>query len=68
MNQVRAELDRNPDAYADGKDTILKIIQDGEFICQSLASGTPLPSASVPTEASTEISGGSYGVTATPNP
>jgi tetratricopeptide (TPR) repeat protein len=49
MGEVRAELDANPDDYADARDTILKIIEDGEFICQSLAEGNPLPDASVPT-------------------
>lgn len=49
MGEVRAELDANPDDYADARDTILKIVEDGEFICQSLAQGNPLPDSSVPT-------------------
>lgn len=42
FNDVRVELNANPDAYADGYQTILKIIQDGEFICNSL--GAPASS------------------------
>ena len=49
MGEVRAELDANPDNYADARDTILKIVGDGEFICQSLAAGDSLPDASAPT-------------------
>ena len=49
MNEVRAELDANPDDYADSRDTILRIVEDGEFICQSLAAGDSLPDASAPT-------------------
>ncbi len=40
FNEVKAELKKNPDAYADGYATIMKIIQEGEFICQSLAEDT----------------------------
>jgi tetratricopeptide (TPR) repeat protein len=64
MGEVRAELDANPDDYADSRDTILNIVEDGEFICQSLAAGNSLPDASVPTatgEATLEL-------TATPTP
>ncbi len=68
MGEVRAELNANPDAYADGKDTIISIVEAGEEICRSLDTGTPLPDLSVPTEISTETSGGIYGITATPNP
>jgi tetratricopeptide (TPR) repeat protein len=49
MSEVRAELDANPDDYADARDTILRIVEDGEFICQSLAAGDSLPDASAPT-------------------
>jgi tetratricopeptide (TPR) repeat protein len=45
MDDVRAELDRNPDAYADARETIIDIVQAGESICQSLeeslAEGAP---------------------------
>jgi hypothetical protein len=33
---VKTELNTHPDAYTDGRATILKIVQEGEFICQSL--------------------------------
>jgi len=68
MQEVRAELDRNPDAYTDGRETIMGIVEAGEEICQSLNSGTPLPDSSVATETSTETSGGviEAEVTATP--
>jgi tetratricopeptide (TPR) repeat protein len=49
MNEVRAELDANPDDYADSRDIILNIVEDGEFICQSLAEGNSLPDTSVAT-------------------
>jgi tetratricopeptide (TPR) repeat protein len=71
MQEVRTELDTNPDDYTDGKDVILSIVQEGEFICQSLASGTPLPGltgATAVSTVSTEASGEVYDATATPNP
>src|SRR6266498_680028 len=68
MGEVRAELNANPDAYADGRDTIISIAEAAEEICQSLDTGTPLPDLSAPTEVSTETSGGMYEVTATPIP
>ncbi len=49
MNEVRAELDANPDDYADARDIILNIVEDGEFICQSLAEGNSLPDTTVAT-------------------
>jgi len=49
MGEVRAELDANPEDYADARDTILSIVEDGEFICKSLAEGNTSPDASVPT-------------------
>jgi len=49
---VRAELSANPDSYADGYDTIIKIVQEGEFICQSLARDNA-PTSSVGDEAIT---------------
>jgi len=66
MDEVMAELNSNPDDYADGRETIVSIVEAGEEICQSLASGTPLPDLSVPTEVSTETSGGMIDVTETP--
>jgi tetratricopeptide (TPR) repeat protein len=50
MSEVRAELDANPEAYADGRETIISIVQAGESICKSLAEGD-VPGLSVPTEA-----------------
>ncbi len=47
LSEVRTELTNNPDDYKDAKDTILKIIQDGELICKSLAAG-PTPDLSTP--------------------
>ena len=56
MGEVRAELETNPEDYADGRETILRIVEAGEDICASLASGTPLPEAAVPTQVGTAIS------------
>jgi hypothetical protein len=50
LGDVRTELSTNPDAYADGYQTILSIVQAGESICQSLANGDE-PASSVPGEA-----------------
>lgn len=36
MSEVRNELETNPDAYADGRSTILSIVEAGEEICSSL--------------------------------
>jgi tetratricopeptide (TPR) repeat protein len=49
FNEVRAELDSNPDDYADSRDIILRIVQEGEFICQSLAEGNSSPDSTTPT-------------------
>ena len=49
LGDVRGELTSNPDAYADGYQTILSIVQAGEAICESLASGDT-PASSVPGE------------------
>jgi tetratricopeptide (TPR) repeat protein len=64
LNDVRVELDTNPDAYADASQTILSIIDAGESICQSLADGDAPAS---PVETETE-GGMSEDVTATPTP
>jgi len=63
MSEVRAELDANPEAYADGRETIISIAQAGESICESLAEGD-VPDLSVPTEAGDVIS--DVTVTSTP--
>ncbi len=70
FSEVRAELNANPDDYADGRETIIKIVEDGEFICNSLAEGNDLPGLTVPTEASTQTSGAAEAtdVTVTPTP
>jgi tetratricopeptide (TPR) repeat protein len=63
MSEVRTELDVNPEAYADGRQTIISIVQAGESICDSLAEGGA-PGLSVPTEAGDVMTD----VTATPTP
>jgi len=63
MSEVRTELDVNPEAYADGRQTIISIVQAGESICDSLAEGE-VPGLSVPTEAGDVMTD----VTATPTP
>lgn len=68
MSEVRAELDANPKAYEDGRETIISIVEAGEEICASLASGTPLPDLAAPTEAVTATSEAMSDTTATPNP
>ena len=53
MGDVRAELEANPDAYADGRETIISIVQAGESICQSLnesLEGGAAPDSPFPTE------------------
>lgn len=43
LGDVRSELTANPEAYEDGYQTILSIVQAGEAICDSLAEdGVPL--------------------------
>ena len=63
MSEVRTELDVNPEAYADGRQTIISIVQAGESICDSFAEGGA-PGLSVPTEAGDVMTD----VTATPTP
>ena len=63
MSEVRTELDVNPEAYADGRQTIISIVQAGESICDSLAEGE-VPVLAVPTEAGDVMTD----VTATPTP
>lgn len=53
FSEVRAELNANPDAYADGLDTIISIVQAGETICDSLAEGGLPASSSADVAAST---------------
>ena len=68
MGEVRAELENNPDDYADGRDTIIGIVNAAEEICDSLNSGTPLPDASVPTQVGTEVGEEMDESTSTPEP
>jgi hypothetical protein len=63
MSEVRTELDVNPEAYTDGRQTIISIVQAGESICDSLAEGE-VPGLSVPTETGDVMTD----VTATPTP
>ena len=67
MRDVRAELNANPDDYADAQQTIISIVQAGEAICRSLAEdGAPassVPGAETPTPGAGEAI---TGVTATP--
>ena len=63
FDEVTAELNANPDAYADGRETIVSIIQAGEAICESLAEGGA-PVSSAPTETGDVM----LDVTATPTP
>ena len=63
LGDVRTELETNPEAYTDGYQTILSIVQAGETICQSLAEDG-LPASSVPEEAG-DVMGE---MTATPGP
>jgi tetratricopeptide (TPR) repeat protein len=48
FGEVRAELNANLEAYADGRETIINIIEAGETICASLAEDG-LPPGSPPT-------------------
>ena len=68
FSEVRAELNANPDAYSDGRETIINIIQAGETICASLAEDG-LPSSAVVDEAATSTAeAGMSDLTATPTP
>jgi tetratricopeptide (TPR) repeat protein len=67
FDEVRAELDARPESYKDGRATILKIIEDGEFICSSL-NETPTPDLLTPTGESTVTSRGEVVPTYTPGP
>jgi len=68
FKEVRAELDAHPDSYADGRQTIVSIVQAGESICQSLAADT-VPTSSVSNDILTSTPGTELGdMTATPTP
>jgi len=68
FDEVRAELEANADDYVDGRDTILKIIQEGEFICQSLEEGRDPVGTSIPTQVETQVSEEMSALTPTPSP
>ncbi len=46
LSEVRTEVNSKPDLYADGRETILGIVQAGEAICQSLANSAAPASSS----------------------
>jgi tetratricopeptide (TPR) repeat protein len=61
FDEVRAELDANPDDYADGRETIISIVDEGEFICQSLAEGnSSLATPTAEGDTNTEVPATSY--------
>lgn len=68
MQEVRTEIDTNPDNYADGRETILSIVDAAEEICASLNSGTPLPDLEVPTQVGTQVGEEMIDGTPTPGP
>ena len=71
FDEVQAELNANPEAYADGRETIIDIIDAGETICASLAEDS-VPGSSVSGEAATSTPAGggteTLNVTSTPTP
>ncbi|MGB8980319.1 MAG: tetratricopeptide repeat protein, partial [Anaerolineales bacterium] len=68
MGEVRAELDANPEAYTEARDTIISIVEAGEEICRSLNESQALPDLAVPTEVGTQPGGEMSDATATPIP
>jgi tetratricopeptide (TPR) repeat protein len=66
--EVRNELEVNADDYTDGRETIIGIVEAGEDICASLASGTPLPDTTVPTQVGTQVGEEMSEFTPTPGP
>ena len=68
FDEVRGELEANADDYVDGRDIILKIIQEGEFICQSLEEGKDPVGTSIPTQVETQVSQDMSELTPTPSP
>ena len=63
LGEVRTELDAKPKEYAEDKETILKIIQDGELICKSL-NAAATQAVLTPT---VELTGEGAGLTPTPD-
>jgi tetratricopeptide (TPR) repeat protein len=68
FTEVRSELEVNADDYTDGRETIIGIVEAGEEICASLASGTPLPDTTVPTQVGTQVGEEMSELTPTPGP
>jgi hypothetical protein len=68
FEEVRVELEANADDYLDGRETILQILQEGEFICRSLDEGKQLSGTSVPTQVETQVSEEMSELTPTPEP
>ena len=64
LGEVRTELNANPDAYADGRQTIISIVDAGEAICESLAQDL-IPTSTAPSETAGVTP---EDVTATPGP
>jgi tetratricopeptide (TPR) repeat protein len=57
FDEVKVELEANADDYVDGRETILQIVQEGEFICESLiAAGQEPAGTSVPPQVETQVS------------
>ncbi len=55
LNDVKTEVNNNPEAYVEARETILfDIVQPSEFICESLNEGT-VPATSVPPDAMTDV-------------
>jgi hypothetical protein len=51
MQEVRDELDARPEAYADGRGTIISIVEAADEICASLNAGPePTVTGTPPTE------------------
>jgi len=69
FDEVTTELNANPDAYADGRETNVSIVQAGEDMCESLASGEPIrTSGDESATAAPALEEAMIDVTATPTP
>ena len=68
FSEIRAELNANPEAYADGKQTIITIVQAGEDICRSLAEDTTSNSLTPDASVIATLGVTDFGVTASPGP
>jgi tetratricopeptide (TPR) repeat protein len=66
MQLIRTELETNPDDYKEDKEIILRIVEEGEFICNSLAEEIALGGSPTPTAATAEPGEGMSEITATP--